>query len=365
MEAVFATRKRRLGNQAGSDTAPVEGYPQGKNQGTAAGTPLFLQRPASSPRLFIQTKLSIGAVDDAYEQEADRVADTIVTGASSTSVQRKCACGGSDCESCAGETATVQRSATNSAATNVPTVVHEVVGSPGQPLEHTTRRSMEASFGKDLSGVRLHTDTRAAESAKAVNAVAYTVGRNIVFGPGRYEPTSAEGSRLLAHEITHVVQQGAVSFPSRLVGGRSEDRHEQAAETPAQSPSGMSSALYGGTEIKLQRIADEEDRMPTEGEGAQSDKTDCGVNPINCKICFDRDRVAWARNCEDDLRSGGSYIYVDSQGTCHRRLDPSDFKLDRNCPVGAKTKVPADSTANKSPKEFEKKTYKFGVGGKK
>ena len=70
---------------------------------------------------------------------------------------------------------------------------------------------MESRFGHDFSQVRVHTDTRAAESARAVNARAYTVGRNVVFGSGQYAPGSGEGQRLLAHELTHVVQQSATA----------------------------------------------------------------------------------------------------------------------------------------------------------
>jgi hypothetical protein len=70
---------------------------------------------------------------------------------------------------------------------------------------------MEARFGHDFGRVRVHTDTRAAESARAVNALAYTVGRDVVFGAGRYTPETGEGERLVAHELAHVVQQAGVS----------------------------------------------------------------------------------------------------------------------------------------------------------
>ncbi len=88
--------------------------------------------------------------------------------------------------------------------------VHEVLRSPGQPLDATTRAFMEPHFGHDFSGVRVHTDVKAAESARAVNALAYTVGSDVVFGNGHYVPQSNEGRRLMAHELTHVVQQGGI-----------------------------------------------------------------------------------------------------------------------------------------------------------
>ena len=90
----------------------------------------------------------------------------------------------------------------------VPPIVHKVLRSPGRPLDASTRASTEATFGHDFSRVQIHTDPKAAESARAVNAMAYTVGRHIVFGAGQYAPSTREGLRLLAHELAHVVQQG-------------------------------------------------------------------------------------------------------------------------------------------------------------
>jgi len=103
----------------------------------------------------------------------------------------------------------LQRAAINSASTNtsIPPIVHEILSSSGQPLNTGTRAFMEPRFGHDFSQVRVHTDAKAAESARAVNALAYTVGRNVVFGEGQYAPETSEGRRLMAHELTHVVQQ--------------------------------------------------------------------------------------------------------------------------------------------------------------
>jgi len=92
-----------------------------------------------------------------------------------------------------------------------PRIVREVIDSPGRPLDAATRAFMEPRFGHDFSRVRVHTDARAGESAHAVEAKAYTVGTEIVFGVGRYAPHSSDGRRLLAHELTHVVQQVGVS----------------------------------------------------------------------------------------------------------------------------------------------------------
>jgi hypothetical protein len=133
-------------------------------------------------------------------------------------VQRKCACGGAsrlddECEKCRLQRLSVQRraAAKESAPSEIPTIVHEVLRSPGRPLDAATRAFFEPRFGHDFSEVRVHTDAKAAESARSVNALAYTVGRDVVFGTGQYAPYSREGRRLLAHELGHVVQQSAIS----------------------------------------------------------------------------------------------------------------------------------------------------------
>lgn len=132
-------------------------------------------------------------------------------------LQRKCACGGSsasgECEEC--KKKEVQRKTAAAGGPAVaPPIVHEVLNSPGQPLDAQTRSYFEPRFGHDFSKVRVHTDATAAESTQAVNAIAYTVGRDIVFDAGRYRPETKEGSTLLAHELTHVAQQGQASTSS-------------------------------------------------------------------------------------------------------------------------------------------------------
>jgi hypothetical protein len=101
----------------------------------------------------------------------------------------------------------LRRVATRSGAVQVPPTVHEVLRSPGQPLEGTDRAAMESRFGYDFSQVRVHTGGPAASSARSLDALAYTLGSNIVFGQGRYAPATEAGRRLLAHELTHVIQQ--------------------------------------------------------------------------------------------------------------------------------------------------------------
>jgi hypothetical protein len=96
----------------------------------------------------------------------------------------------------------------------VPPIVGDVLRSPSQPLDPAVRSRFEPRFGHDFSRVRVHADRRAAESAEAVGALAYTVGSDLVFGPGRYAPGSHAGRRLIAHELAHVVQQAGSTGPA-------------------------------------------------------------------------------------------------------------------------------------------------------
>jgi uncharacterized protein DUF4157 len=133
-------------------------------------------------------------------------------------LQRRCPCGGTpgadgECAECRRKRLGLQRKATNQA----PPVVHEALNSPGRPLDANTRAFMEPRFGHDFSQVRVHADEKAAESARAVGALAYTVGRDVVFGAGHYAPETREGRRLLAHELAHVVQQAGSPGPLNMM----------------------------------------------------------------------------------------------------------------------------------------------------
>jgi hypothetical protein len=88
-----------------------------------------------------------------------------------------------------------------------PSIVNEALSSPGRPLDRATRNFFERRFGRDFGSVRIHTDGQAAESARHVQARAYTVGSDVAFGQGRYQPESVDGRHLLAHELAHVTQQ--------------------------------------------------------------------------------------------------------------------------------------------------------------
>ena len=170
---------------------------------------------------WIQTKLEVGAPNDAFEQEADRIADQVVSSSGAVNApragapalpQRKCACGGGgegECEQCAANrTMQMKRDGSSRVVDASAAGVHSFAGG-GEQLPAPVRSFFESRFHHDFSGVRVHQDTRAAESARSLGARAYTFGPDIVFGSGEYSPDSDRGAKLLAHELTHVMQQGA------------------------------------------------------------------------------------------------------------------------------------------------------------
>lgn len=188
----------------------------------------------------VQAKLTVSAPDDPYEREADRVADQVMRMPQPV-VQRACpacAAGGPPCPKCqrvahqvmrmpesnlkpdranAPTGSLVQRKVTGRSGPGIgttPSIGQDVLSSQGQPLDAATRAFFEPRFGHDFSNVRVHADNRATESAQSINARAYTLEHNVVFGAGQYEPGTTAGQRLLAHELTHVVQQqGSIVTP--------------------------------------------------------------------------------------------------------------------------------------------------------
>lgn len=157
---------------------------------------------ADARRLLpMQRKLAIGATTDPLETEADRVAAQVMrTPDSSLSLS-------------APAPALRRKSAGESSGMLAPPIVHRVLESPGQPLDTGIRSYMEPRFQADFSRVRVHTGALAAESARAVNALAYTVGTDLVFSSGQYQPHSSSGGMLLAHELAHVAQQRSAPMP--------------------------------------------------------------------------------------------------------------------------------------------------------
>jgi hypothetical protein len=163
-------------------------------------------------------------------------------------LKRKCPCGGTpgptgECDDCKKKNeksghGLLQRRATGTTQPSIiPPIVHQTLGSPGHPLDASTRAFMEPRFGHDFSQVRVHTDSQAGDSARAISAHAYTAGNDIAFAPGKYQPNTQSGRHLLAHELAHTVQQASLQRQASdlAVDTAPNSRLEQEADRAAHS----------------------------------------------------------------------------------------------------------------------------------
>jgi len=147
--------------------------------------------------------------------------------------------------------------------------VHDVVGSGGgSPLAPDVKGEMESRLGHDFSDVRVHNDSQAHESARSVNAHAYTVGSNVVFQRDRFDPSSSEGKTMLAHELTHVVQQRSGPVDGTSTGGGIKvsdpsDRFEREASANAER---AMSAPAPAAQLSASPAAVQRDEAPAEEE---------------------------------------------------------------------------------------------------
>jgi Domain of unknown function (DUF4157) len=269
--------QRTVGNQAVQRM--LQAHAEGRRAGPAASTSPrfghdFIRIPIHLPAAgVIQTQLAINTPGDKYEQDADRVAEQ-VTRMHEVRLQRKCACGdppgsSGECSKCnekrrlglqtklmvnqpgdiyeqeadriadqvlatpahpgvSSSPPLVRRLSANSNGQMqaAPVSVERSLDSPGSPLNPPVRRTMEQHFGHDFSRVRVHSDDASGMSARQINAQAYTSGDHIFFGAGRFSPDSLAGQRLLAHELTHVVQQARVAHAPQIRLIQRDDQHK-------------------------------------------------------------------------------------------------------------------------------------------
>lgn len=175
----------------------------------------------TSARSNIQPKLRVNAPGDMYEQEAERISNQVMRMPDSQ-LQGACACGGK-CPKCQAEPLdreqkplrTKRVRADEAEEPVTPPTIHEALHSSGQPLDSVARAFFEPRFGHDFSQVRVHGNAQATDSARSVNARAFTVGRSIVFRAGEYSAETTKGKHLLAHELVHVLQQRGLQGPSQ------------------------------------------------------------------------------------------------------------------------------------------------------
>ncbi|MGB8217853.1 MAG: DUF4157 domain-containing protein [Candidatus Methanoperedens sp.] len=311
---------------------------------------LFLQRTIGNQAIqrliksgTIQAKLRIGQPGDVYEQEADRVAEQVmrmpdISGqASGTKIQRKCPRCREDKKDEKLQ-AKVVSDHTPEVTPQIEANINALKGG-GQPLPESTRAFYEERFGHDFSQVRVHTDAKAAESARAMNAMAYTVGRDVVFGEGQYVPSTYAGRKLLAHELTHVVQQrgmqgaeihiGSQEYPARRDG-------QDAAECALRGdfPSIAAAARWAHDTAQRQVADDEDERhqisVITESHTPILQRQDFPPPPPpypHFTEMFFGDVAAKIGELEitcDDMRERGFYIFWDVNT---KKAYPGDIEM--------------------------------------
>lgn len=198
----------------------------------------------AGPPPTVQPKLAVSVPGDRYEQEADRVADRVTRFFEPRSESSRLR-GGMTPGSGYTEVQTKRVEADNTGESSAPPVVGEVVSSPGQPLDQTARDFAELRFGRDFNRVRIHMGSRADYAARSIRARAFTLGHHIVFGVGQYAPNTAGGRWVLAHELTHVLQQNGDNRAHRI----------QRLGDPSQVPGGfacpVASSTPGGVHVHV------------------------------------------------------------------------------------------------------------------
>lgn len=231
----YAPQRAEASNPSAISSSPYDRLGNRAMQRLLA--PAAMRASSSGRAPSLQTKSLIGEPGDRYEQDADRIADQVMSAPATPSKTAPCACGGR-CEACADATSAEEaplvqpkRISEGSAAGRVASAdaapgssaasvhaampaVDAVLAQPGQPLDGAARDFMESRFGHDFGSVRVHLGDAATRSASALGAAAYTVGRHLVFDRGYYQPGTDAGRHLIAHELAHTVQQGATGASS-------------------------------------------------------------------------------------------------------------------------------------------------------
>lgn len=235
-------------------------------------------------RKRLQTKLAMDASNGPLEKEADRVADQVLVAPANLTAS--------------GAPPQIQRftEQANVSTESVPASVDHALASPASPLNPALRQDMEQRFGHDFSQVRVHAGALAQQSARDVEARAYTVGHHLVFGAGEYQPGSAAGRRLLAHELTHVVQQspsGRSPWPGTVLA-RSPD-----PKAPPPPPPPVTTRSNGLTGAEWSRIAEARRFFNLPAQPTASRTTIVGV------LVMPSGEELFLRSGEDDGPYGG------------------------------------------------------------
>jgi outer membrane protein OmpA-like peptidoglycan-associated protein len=240
---------------------------------------------SQSSNMVMQRKLTIGSSNDPLEHEADRIANQVMATPSHSRVS--------------GTPLKIQRFTGQASGQmdTAPASVDRVLAGAGKPLEPALQQDMEQRFGHDFSRVRVHSGGAAEQSAREVNAQAYTVGQNIVFGAGKFAPGTHEGRRLIAHELTHVVQQTG-GIQAKKVSKQSNVMLKDASASFDIEESQIQRSLeFSSTSEMLQRrevcdeegvchTEDDENQIPADQDSEEENATDPGALPAGNNQLF-------------------------------------------------------------------------------
>jgi Zn-dependent peptidase ImmA (M78 family) len=235
----------------------------------------------------VQCKLTMGATNDKYEQEANAVADKVIHAPDQSFVQRKPDHNGDEEEKIQAKPLVDAVSSVNQAQTGANSVASKSISSKisssrgtGSSMDSSTRSFMNNRFGVDFNEIKIHSDSAAIQMSRELNAKAFTVGSDIFFNESKYQPGSAEGKHLLAHELTHVLQQGRNNSHVQRTAEESNtggDKDQQEKD------------LCEGWERDLESLTINAARFhfKTEhSEDIQVEKTECGLfTSAKMKVC--------------------------------------------------------------------------------
>jgi hypothetical protein len=268
---------------------------------------------------ILQPKLPIGQPGDRFEQEADRIADEVMR-TPEPGLHRHLTPEGE--EKFLQTKPPGQRRVSGDGGSEAPPIVQGVLRSSGHPLGPATRRSMESRFGHDFGQVRVYADAKAAASAQAINARAYTVGQDMVFDAGQYAPRTTTGKWLLAHELTHVMQQ--------------RDRRSLHLQKQPSEAEEVPTQLEGGSSAAGSEVTDEERAVPTEqpAQKPRAKQNPCTRTILAEGTCeFLATHSAWVC-CDPDKgfkRPGKKTSKADPGKTCASEKWTPLFTCDNTC----------------------------------
>ena len=262
----------------------------------------------SISRITVQprARYTLSQPGDSSEREADQTADHVMRGGTTSRLSAISAAPQSapDVMRAAGDMGSAHDD-------DVPDEVDEALQTDGQPLSESVRTLMEPRFGHAFGNVRVHTDSLAAESAQAINALAYTVGNDVVFGNGRYAPETDAGQYLIAHELTHVVQQSAAP------DGQQAARMVQRAVEEVKKEGWGNTILHDDSWMKFDPSAEiqlqDKTKIPVEfPAGVRERVIDLPEGTSSGSVAMFAG-VSWFRNAWDGNMSGANQAFLDAE----------------------------------------------------